>query len=209
MASGLLGYNSARIKTPYSAQSCKGASSRYGALTKIPYFSKLSEITFASYPSHRISFVSTVADFDCREYYRYTPSQADVTVYKAIQSSAPTSQYPHAARWFKHIATYEAQHPELPGDSSKDADSLIPAVASTSSAPAAKAAAADDDDDEVDLFGSDDEEADAEAERIKAERLAEYAAKKAKKPATIAKVCTYCITICLRMPTYLPILPFL
>lgn len=129
---------------------------------------------------------------------RYTPSQADVTVYKAVESSAPSAQYPHAARWFKHIASYASQHPELPGDSSKDADSLIPAVASTSSAPAAKAAAADDDDDEVDLFGSDDEEADAEAERIKAERLAEYAAKKAKKPATIAKVRQYCITMCMR-----------
>jgi elongation factor 1-beta len=39
----------------------------------------------------------------------------------------------------------------------------------------------------VDLFGSDEDE-DAEAERIKAERVAEYAAKKANKPKTIAKV---------------------
>ena len=44
----------------------------------------------------------------------------------------------------------------------------------------------DDDDDDVDLFGSDDEE-DAEAARLKEERMAEYAAKKAKKPALIAK----------------------
>lgn len=51
-------------------------------------------------------------------------------------------------------------------------------------APAA--AAADDDDDDIDLFGSDEEE-DAEAERIKAERVAAYAAKKANKPKTIAK----------------------
>lgn len=42
------------------------------------------------------------------------------------------------------------------------------------------------DDDDVDLFGSDDEE-DAEAEKVKAERLAAYAAKKSKKPALIAK----------------------
>uniref|UniRef100_A0A3B4ZFB3 Eukaryotic translation elongation factor 1 beta 2 n=1 Tax=Stegastes partitus TaxID=144197 RepID=A0A3B4ZFB3_9TELE len=51
------------------------------------------------------------------------------------------------------------------------------------SAPAAKD---DDDDDDIDLFGSDDEE-DAEAARLKEERLAEYAAKKAKKPTLIAK----------------------
>lgn len=47
-------------------------------------------------------------------------------------------------------------------------------------APAAEAAAEEDDED-VDLFGSDDEEADAEAEKVKQQRLAEYAAKKAAK----------------------------
>uniref|UniRef100_A0A3Q2XC33 Eukaryotic translation elongation factor 1 beta 2 n=1 Tax=Hippocampus comes TaxID=109280 RepID=A0A3Q2XC33_HIPCM len=49
-----------------------------------------------------------------------------------------------------------------------------------------KAAADDDDDDEVDLFGSDDEE-DAEAARLKEERVAAYAARKANKPTLIAK----------------------
>ncbi|XP_072296938.1 eukaryotic translation elongation factor 1 delta a (guanine nucleotide exchange protein) isoform X2 [Eucyclogobius newberryi] len=52
----------------------------------------------------------------------------------------------------------------------------------------AKDAAADDDeedDDDLDLFGSDEE--DEEAERVKQERLDAYAAKKAKKPALIAK----------------------
>lgn len=54
-------------------------------------------------------------------------------------------------------------------------------------APKAAAAAADDDDDDVDLFGSDDEEEDAEAAKVREQRLAEYAAKKSKKPALIAK----------------------
>ncbi|XP_039532146.1 eukaryotic translation elongation factor 1 delta a (guanine nucleotide exchange protein) isoform X2 [Pimephales promelas] len=45
--------------------------------------------------------------------------------------------------------------------------------------------AADDDDDDIDLFGSDEE--DEEAERIKAERVKEYSQRKAKKPALIAK----------------------
>ena len=48
----------------------------------------------------------------------------------------------------------------------------------------------EDDDEDIDLFGSDDEE-DAEAERIKAERVAAYNAKKAAKPKTIAKVGFY------------------
>ncbi|KAL0967041.1 hypothetical protein UPYG_G00303830 [Umbra pygmaea] len=43
-----------------------------------------------------------------------------------------------------------------------------------------------DDDDDIDLFGSDEEE-DAEAEKLKEERIAAYAAKKSKKPALIAK----------------------
>lgn len=50
------------------------------------------------------------------------------------------------------------------------------------SAPAKKQE--DDDDDDFDLFGSDDDE---EAEKIKEQRLKEYAEKKAKKPTIIAK----------------------
>lgn len=45
----------------------------------------------------------------------------------------------------------------------------------------------DEDDDDVDLFGSDSEEEDAEAARIREERLAKYAEKKATKTAIIAK----------------------
>ncbi|KAI8366240.1 hypothetical protein BD560DRAFT_401065 [Blakeslea trispora] len=52
---------------------------------------------------------------------------------------------------------------------------------------AAPAAAAAEDEDDIDLFGSDDEEVDEEAERVKAQRIAEYNAKKANKPKTIAK----------------------
>ncbi|XP_008276433.1 elongation factor 1-delta-like isoform X4 [Stegastes partitus] len=43
----------------------------------------------------------------------------------------------------------------------------------------------EEDDDEIDLFGSDDD--DEEAEKLKEQRLKEYAEKKAKKPALIAK----------------------
>merc|ERR1719233_832996 len=54
-----------------------------------------------------------------------------------------------------------------------------------SAVPATPAAALDDDD--VDLFGSDDEEEDAEKARITAERLKAYHEKKSKKPKVIAK----------------------
>lgn len=46
--------------------------------------------------------------------------------------------------------------------------------------PSKAPAAEEDDDDEVDLFGSDDEEADAEKEALTKKRLEEYAAKKVK-----------------------------
>lgn len=52
------------------------------------------------------------------------------------------------------------------------------------SAPAKKEEEEEEDDDDFDLFGSDDDE---EAEKIKEQRLKEYAEKKAKKPALIAK----------------------
>jgi len=52
------------------------------------------------------------------------------------------------------------------------------------SAPAAKPAAAAADDDEIDLFGSDEDE---EANKVREERLKQYADKKAKKPGPIAK----------------------
>lgn len=42
----------------------------------------------------------------------------------------------------------------------------------------------DEDDDDIDLFGSDEDE---EAEKIKEQRLKDYAERKAKKPALIAK----------------------
>ena len=68
----------------------------------------------------------------------------------------------------------------MPG-SSTAGEVFTSAAAPTPAAPAA------DDDDEIDLFGSDDDE-DAEAERVKAERVAAYNAKKANKPKTVAKV---------------------
>jgi len=123
----------------------------------------------------------------------YVPSQADVAVFH-LMKGAPDAQFAHALRWYNHIKTYTAQFEILPGimgaaekygpikrmqvaevDEDDDAFGFAPPSDSD-----------DDDDDEEDLFGSDSED-DAEAERIKQERLKAYAEKKAKKPGPIAK----------------------
>ncbi|XP_047662374.1 eukaryotic translation elongation factor 1 delta a (guanine nucleotide exchange protein) isoform X4 [Tachysurus fulvidraco] len=69
----------------------------------------------------------------------------------------------------------------------KSPSSAPKAATAPQAAPAArpKVVVKEEDDDDIDLFGSDEE--DEEAERIKAQRVQEYAAKKAKKPALIAK----------------------
>jgi elongation factor 1-beta len=113
----------------------------------------------------------------------YEPTQADVVVFKSLPNPPTKATHPHAARWYKHIATYEKEFSSLPGDSSKSAADYVPVAKAQAAAIEAEA----DDDDEVDLFGSDDEEEDAEAERVKQERLKAYAEKKATKPKTIAK----------------------
>lgn len=102
-------------------------------------------------------------------------SQADVACFRELMPNL--EQYPNAARWFAHIASMYADFESLPGEKKS-------ASQCGTAAPAKAAAAADDD---VDLFASDSEE-DAEAERLKAERLAEYRAKKAAKgPGPAAK----------------------
>ncbi|KAI0176215.1 hypothetical protein GGR52DRAFT_571182 [Hypoxylon sp. FL1284] len=116
----------------------------------------------------------------------YAPSQADVAVFKALKSAPAADKYPHAARWYKHIASFEDEFATLPGDASKPYTVYGPDEAAVTLNPAkAPAEAADDDD--VDLFGSDDEEEDAEAVRIREERLAAYKAKKEAKPKVTAK----------------------
>ncbi|KXH62129.1 EF-1 guanine nucleotide exchange domain-containing protein [Colletotrichum salicis] len=115
-----------------------------------------------------------------------TPSQADVATFKALASAPDAEKYPHAARWYKHIASYESDFATLPGDASKSYSVYGPEATELPVNPA-KAPAAEEDDEDVDLFGSDDEEEDAEAARIREERLAEYKKKKDNKPKLAAK----------------------
>ncbi|KAF8933117.1 hypothetical protein EDD21DRAFT_361500 [Dissophora ornata] len=129
-------------------------------------------VTFTS----SLAFTILNSLFEARSYVAgYEASDKDTEVFNALTEGPNEAAFPHAARWYKHIA-------EVKGLSAK----------AGAAAPAAAAAAAEEEDDEdVDLFGSDDEEVDAEAEKVKQQRLAEYAAKKALKPKTIAKsMCT-------------------
>lgn len=116
--------------------------------------------------------------------YSFSATQADVAVFKALKEAPSADKYPSAARWYKHVATYEDEFATLEGDASKPYTVYGPEVAEVTLNPA-KAPEAEDDD--VDLFGSDDEEEDAEAVRIRDERLAAYREKKAAKPKVAAK----------------------
>jgi len=117
----------------------------------------------------------------------YTPSQADVTVYKSVSKAPDASKYPYAARWYRHITSYEEEFSGLSGDKSSDASKYGPEADEVETEkPAAKDAAPAADDDDIDLFGSDEEE-DAEAEKLKAQRLEEYRKKKEGKTKPAAK----------------------
>lgn len=102
--------------------------------------------------------------------------------FKAVGRAPDAEKYPHAARWYKHIASYEPEFSTLPGDSSKAYSAYGPEAAEL---PTDKPAG--DDDDMDDLFGSDEEEEDPEVVKEREARLAEYKKKKEAKPKPAAK----------------------
>ena len=104
-----------------------------------------------------------------------SPSLCAFGIVPNSTESPNAAEFPHSARWYKHIASYESEHSSLPKGTS-------PFSASSSTAAPAAAAAEEEDDDDIDLFGEDEEE-DAEAERVKAERVAKYNEAKAAKTA--------------------------
>ncbi|KAG7197750.1 hypothetical protein KM043_001574 [Ampulex compressa] len=121
-----------------------------------------------------------IKDLNCylaeRSYVEgWQPSQADVAVLEALEKT-PTTSNPHVLRWYNHIKSYDLK--TLPGQ--KKAPAAFSAQSPTSGSKAV------DDDEDVDLFGSDEEE-DAEAVRVREERLKAYAEKKSKKPTVVAK----------------------
>lgn len=106
----------------------------------------------------------------------FVASQADTAMFNAIPS-APSPTFCHLLRWYNHIKSFQRERASLPSAKSKF---VLPATTPASTNDAS-------DDDDIDLFGSDDEAESAEAARVKEQRLAEYAAKKTKKPALVAK----------------------
>ena len=116
----------------------------------------------------------------------YGPSQADATTFKAVKQSPNPAKYPHVYRWYKHIASYEADFSALPGDPSKAYTTYGPESKEVTVNPKAAPDAAEEDDD-MDLFGSESEEEDPEVVAEREKRLADYKKKKEGKAKPAAK----------------------
>lgn len=114
------------------------------------------------------------------------PSQADATTFKAVKQSPNPAKYPHVYRWYKHIASYEADFSALPGDPSKAYTTYGPESKEVTVNPKAAPDAAEEDDD-MDLFGSESEEEDPEVVAEREKRLADYKKKKEGKAKPAAK----------------------
>lgn len=126
------------------------------------------------------------------------PDHSDAETYNLfVTAKIHPTKPPHLARWFKHIASFsDAERKQQVTFEylfvSIDIDVSIylissrwPSASSSSGSTSKEPTPANDD--EFDLFGSDEDEESEEAKRIREERLAAYAAKKAKKPGPIAK----------------------
>ncbi|KAH8425988.1 translation elongation factor 1 subunit beta [Aspergillus melleus] len=111
------------------------------------------------------------------------PSQADAVTFKAFSGAPDAEKYPHVARWYKHIASFESDFASLPGDSAKAYTAYGPESTDLPTNPKNKP----EDDDDMDLFGSDSEEEDPEVVKEREANLAAYKAKKAAKPKPVAK----------------------
>ncbi|MPC07462.1 Elongation factor 1-beta [Portunus trituberculatus] len=128
----------------------------------------------------------------------HSPSRMDAEVFSAL-SKAPQDTYSHVLRWYNHIKSLEIElrlsigenptpvkmsdHLEMNGemnghhDDHDDDDSKEMKMGSEN----------ENCEDDIDLFGSDSEEETFEAARVREQRLLEYAEKKSKKCAPVAK----------------------
>jgi len=105
----------------------------------------------------------------------YTPSQEDVFYF--VQIKKVDEKLVNLARWWRNIASYENEFASLPGEPK------LPGASDSSAKEEVE------EDEDIDLFGdSEDEEEAAEQERIKAERVAAYNAKKAAKEEKKGKI---------------------
>uniref|UniRef100_A0A915NHY4 Elongation factor 1-beta n=1 Tax=Meloidogyne floridensis TaxID=298350 RepID=A0A915NHY4_9BILA len=110
----------------------------------------------------------------------FLPSSEDSYVFGVLKSGTISAQYPHVARWFKHMQSFsEAEQTGWPKSGFGGSGPAPLATTTPKEAPkeAPKPAAADD----FDLFGSDESD-DEEKKKLTEQRLKAYAEKKAKKP---------------------------
>merc|ERR1719421_1294430 len=107
----------------------------------------------------------------------YVPTQQDIAEFNAMSSAPCSKQFPHAARWYAHIASFNmAVRASLPGA----------AAAPAAAAPAKKAAKKKDDFD--DFFDDDDEDDEpTETPAQMAARKKKEAEEKKKKNAPVGK----------------------
>ncbi|KRX92989.1 Elongation factor 1-beta [Trichinella pseudospiralis] len=125
--------------------------------------------------STEIDLKALNASLETKSYINgHFPSSADVQTFNQIKN--PPSTLHHLQRWFRHIASFT------------EAERANVAYFRWPKCSGEPAASAEGDDEDIDLFGSSSEEEDSEEKkRIRQERLDAYAAKKAKKPAAVAK----------------------
>ena len=85
----------------------------------------------------------------------FIPSSADAKLASEIQSPPEADKYPHLARWYRHITSFDE------GEKGKFVSGDLPDMkASAAPVPNGKKAAEKDEDSDNDLFGDDDEDDD-------------------------------------------------
>jgi elongation factor 1-beta len=106
----------------------------------------------------------------------YEASSADTTTFAEVKTAPDATQYPHASRWFNHIASFSEEERKA------FRQGKAPAATSTATTASKKA------DDDLDLFGDDDEDDEAYEKQLEERRKAAEEAKgKKNKPAVVAK----------------------
>jgi len=115
----------------------------------------------------------------------FSASQDDV--FKFLQIKLLPDGLKNVQRWWKHISSFESEFSTLPGEK-KDPSSVTQAAVVAKVVAKVESESEEEDEDDVDLFGDTDEEDNEAHEKMKAEREAEYYAKKQAKEATKGKL---------------------
>lgn len=125
----------------------------------------------------------------------WTFSPVDVEWFHKFDAIPDAAKYPHAYRWYVHIAALQGVRGLGMGPPVGAAAAAAPAAPAAAAPAAAAAAKGGDDEDDFDVFGDDDDEKEAAPKESRAEMLArlkgeaeERAAAKEKKQRTLVSV---------------------